>query len=697
MTDLNLIPSPQYTEFEDKTFQSCGFTLTFGKDAPVNLSVTEILPGGSTPCGFVHTYKQDRFDLTQEEAYLLILDKNRVTVYASSDAGWLYGAVTLLHIYNQYSGEIPIGTVYDYPVCRHRAVQLTFAQEHVCCRPDYLTHMLYNLAKLKINACYLYFESFIKLPCLADYAGEGAMTPEEARALVGLGKRLNIAVIPALNLMGHNGDLLQTQRYKHLMEPSSADSDMRVSASAALCATNPEVRDLITHIIEETCDIFDSEIIHVGGDEVENLGKCPLCRGKDPLALYVDYFGYVSDLLKALGRHMGIWGDILVHYGLREPNKNADAVIERLRDNTVIFDWCYDGSSPDTLRYFKEKSFTVVASSATNSCYASTVWYDQRVSQYLFFRDAIKYNAYGGMVADWINMLCNHTEQYELLFATGAQYLWRGTRTEDKTDSIDRRFSLQKYGIASDALTKWWTMTGDPQCDVLRPFAGEKNGSYLRHCVYYSDNPLFFWIMNDKLLFNCFAEYSAAVDRLENYYSEVLEPELKKSGDLYAAIVFRAPLIIHKQLQANYRIISELYTVYDVAALLQFSDRDGFCSAIDECIVLLDSFIPLLRPAAEYADTMHKVFGIEKASACRIRRMQENTKFLADYILHFKYANIPLPALSLVNNMVMERAAATFWIDRAHDFINDTEFMRYAVTTPNSFSHVWSKNFKDID
>ncbi len=697
MSEPNLIPSPQYVEFQNRMFKSGGFALSFDRNTVTNQSVEKLLPAGNTLCSFIRSSGRDRFDLMNEESYLIVLDTDDIKIYASSGAGWLYGAVTLLHIYHQYDGLLPAGRIYDYPVCRHRAVQLTFAQEHVSCRPRFLADMLTALAKLKINACYLYLESYIKLPCLADFTGEGAMTPEEARALVETGKQLNIEVIPALNLMGHNGDLLQTQRYRHLMEPASADSDMRIEGSAALCATNPEVRELAARIISETCDIFDSEIIHVGGDEVENLGKCPLCHGKDPLTLYVDYFGYISDLLKARGRRMGIWGDILVHYGLRDFKTEADRVIERLKENTVIFDWCYDGTSQDTLRFFTEKGFTVVASSATNSCYAGTVWYDQRVSQFLFFADAVRHHVFGGLITDWINMLCNHAAQYELLFATGAQYLWSGTRKEDKTDRIDRRFSFQKYGIDSDVLTNWWAMTGDPGCDVLRPFTGEKNGSYLRHCVYYTDNPLFFWIANGKLLSRCFDEYSDAVDRLGSYYHDILEPELRKSTDPYAVTVFRAPLIIHRQLQANYRIISALYEVYDRAALLQFSDRKGFYDALDECAALLDSFIPLLQPAAEYAETMHRIFGTEKASGVRVRRMQENTKFLADYILHFKNTKNPLPSLPLVHTMVMERAEAVFWIDRAHDFIGDTEFVRYAVTAPRSFSHVWRKTFNGAE
>lgn len=684
--ELNMIPAPVQSDFKEEWIVCSGFSMSFDRETEYRISIREFLREGELPLRF-STQNSPCFE--NPEAYRIEITPESVCVTASHDPGWLYGAVTLLHLLKQFEGKLPLGTLYDCPRMGHRSMQLTFAQEHVQTRMDYLRYALREMAKLKLNACYLYLETFIEFDCLKGFAGKGAMKVEEAKELVALGRRLNIQVIPALNVMGHCGDLLDTQRFRSFMEVNGKDYDTRgFGNTAALCARNPKVREFIGRLLDEACEVFDSELIHVGGDEVEVLGKCPLCEGNDALKLYIDYFSFVRDRLRSHGRRMGIWGDILVHHCIREPHPDSASLLSALKENTVIFDWSYNGSTPDTLSYFAQNGFTVVAASSCNSCYASAVWMDQAKNIRALFADAQRLNLMGGLTCDWINMLCNHTEQYMVLFAASAEFLWSGC--DGQIASIARRFGLQKYGIQDDSLETWFALTGDARSRLLSRFEPRKNGSYLRHCVYYTDNPLFFWMHNCHDMDSWFSDYESAVEEVINYYSDRLLPALKKSDNPYALRVFEAPLRIHVFLRAEYRMAQSMYAAYDRAAGYQYENNDAFVQEMEACSLLAEGFIPEIDQALEYAQYCFQTFGSEYGSVLRLQKAKENCSLLAGYLRHMAKANDrPLPAFSLLNEMLFERPESVFWVNRTNDFIYDEFYPRYAVSGDKSFSHIF--------
>lgn len=684
--ELTLIPTPVRASLKEEWVACSGYSMAFDRETEFQISIGELLPAGSLPLRFVTSASAD---FANPEAYSLEISKEGIRVTAGHDPGWLYAAVTLLHLMNQFDGKLPLGSLYDYPRMGHRAMQLTFAQEHVQTRMDYLRYALHEMAKLKLNACYLYLETFIEFDCLKGFAGPGAMKVEEAKELVALGRRLNIQVIPALNVMGHCGDLLDTQRFRSLMEVNGRDYDLRsYGNTGALCARNPKVREFIGRLLDEACEVFPSELIHVGGDEVEVLGKCPLCEDGEPLKLYIDYFGFVRDRLRAHGRRMGIWGDILVHHCIREPHPDSARLLSALKENTVIFDWSYNGSTPETLEYFARNGFTVVAASSCNSCYASAVWMDQAKNIRALFADAQRLNLMGGLTCDWINMLANHTEQYMALFAATAECLWSGC--ERPMTSIARRFGLQKYGIQGDALEKWFALTGDARSRLLRCFEQRKNGSYLRHCVYYTDNPLFFWKHNCHQMDSWFDDYAQAVQEIAEHYGNKLIPELKKSANPYALRVFEGPLRIHIFLRAEYQMAQTLYAAYDRAAGFQYENPEAFTREMEACAQLAEAFIPEVGRARDYAQYCFDAFGVEYGSVLRLKKTEENCVRLANYLRHLiKASHRPLPAFSLLIEMLFERPESVFWVNRAHDFIYDEYDPRYAVSGDKSFSYIF--------
>lgn len=74
----------------------------------------------------------------------------------------------------------------------------------------------------------------------------------------------------------------------------------------------------------------------------------------------------------------------------------------------------------------------------------------------------------------------------------------------------------------------------------------------------------------------------------------------------------------------------------------------------------------------------------------RLKKTEENCVRLANYLRHLiKASHRPLPAFSLLIEMLFERPESVFWVNRAHDFIYDEYDPRYAVSGDKSFSYIF--------
>ena len=299
----------------------------------------------------------------QPEGYGLAVAADGVRIWARDDVGRLYGAMTLRQLLRQYDRSLPGLWIADAPKLAHRGVQIPLAQTHTEYRPEYMRHLVPQLARWKINALYLYLESFFDFPSLPHSAGPGAMTPADARDLQAWCRAHGMTLIPMLNLLGHAQEILYQQRYRHLAEYGPG-MDPRTAGGANYCPSSREARRLCALMLNDMLDIFESEIIHCGGDEVALLGACPRCAGgrvrPDPPTFYVRHFAYLRDLAARRGRRIGLWGDMLLHYGQRASARERARLWTPLRRGTVIYDWHYTGGSPETVRLFTREGFDTV-------------------------------------------------------------------------------------------------------------------------------------------------------------------------------------------------------------------------------------------------------------------------------------------------------------------------------------------------
>jgi hypothetical protein len=595
--------------------------------------------------------------------------------------------MTLRQLLRQYGRRLPRMRVSDEPAFAHRGIQLAFPQGHTSYRRAYMKQLVPNLALWKINELHLYLESFFDFPSLPHFAGPGAMTPDDARELDKLCNSYNIKVIPMLNTLGHCGEILATQRYQHLSEYDPAADDPRLCRPFSLCACSPEVHDLVGGMLNDLCDCFSSDIIHVGGDEVESIGTCPRCQqdGKRRKAfpLYLEYYDRVLGVLEKRGRKGALWGDMLLEYAKDRSPAQRKKLFKPFVDRALIYDWHYFGGSRDSLRFFTDAGFTTIACSSTHLCYSSAMWPFQHINQWELFRDAAAAHADGGMTTAWANWNGLHEEHFNYLHATGGAMLWSGPAEEGfannlALDSFEQAYCLHRYGLKSNALTDYLHAIGDvdgPILSILAPYHGVE----LRKCLYHTDNPLLFWKHYARILDpSAFKRYATEVARARRLWTSVRKQQPGPNDALLA--LQEGPLLMHEHLIARFAMTEAIYRDYDAAAKVQYDDPRQFREHLGRAASRLTAHLKDFAPVLAYLAAVRKQVGLDQSTINRVQETKKNIRELAAFLRHLGGSHRPLPAFQQLADTFLETFRTRWYGDREHEWAaEDPRFVRYTV------------------
>lgn len=637
------------------------------------------LPAGEAPAAL-------REWARKPEGYALVADANGVRIFAANPAGHLYGAITLKQLMRQYGLELPCLEIGDAPVLPHRGAALSFPQGHTEYRRAYMRHLVPKLALWKINALYLYLETYFDFPSLPHFAGPGAMTAADARELDALCKAYNIRLIPMLNTLGHCGEILGTQRYHGLIEHAS-DAHPGSATNYDLCACNPETHALVDTLLGDIMDCFSSDIIHVGGDEVVNMGTCDRCapvlaeRGKP--GLYLDHFGRIRDVAAARGRKIGIWGDMLLHHFSECSDSERRQAFAGLADGVIIYDWHYWGGSPETLRLFVDAGMQTIACSSTHLCYSNSLWMGQAGNQRDLFADAIAAGASGGMTTAWLNYHGLHEEQFNYLHATGGTALWSGPDGDALAPGLtptrlESAYCLHRYGLRSDTLTRFWHTLGDakgPVLQALKPL----HGVNARKCLFHTDNVLTFWMQYGAILRGENLElYRSGISEARQLWDQ-LAVEASDCRDPYLALQ-SGPLLMHEHLLRRFEITDQVYSLFDRAAQVQYDEPKRFASLLDQAASVLLSHLDDFSPVEWYLTESNRGLGLEKNSLRRVRHTKAGIRKLARFLCHLASSARPLPAFAWLHEVFLGRPKGHYYLDREHEWASGPgEFRRHGI------------------
>jgi hypothetical protein len=243
---------------------------------------------------------------------------------------------------------------------------------------SFVTFIEKELAPRKVNTLILRIDYGYQYTSHPELRDNNALTSQQVKQLVNAAKRNNIRIIPQVNLLGHQswagsiGKLLavypdfdETPHVKMPQDYKWPNADSLYCKS--YCPLHPGVHKVVFDIVDEICDVFESNAFHAGMDEVFYIGdsKCPRCKGKDKAVLFAGEVKTLRDHLAHKNRELWIWGDRLLDgkatgLGMWEASFNdTHTAIDMIPKDVMICDWHYERADK-TAVYFAMKGLNVI-------------------------------------------------------------------------------------------------------------------------------------------------------------------------------------------------------------------------------------------------------------------------------------------------------------------------------------------------
>ncbi|NMA43944.1 MAG: family 20 glycosylhydrolase [Oligosphaeraceae bacterium] len=238
-----------------------------------------------------------------------------------------------------------------YRIC---AVQLDLARQMETV--EFIKGFIDFIARNHYNTLLLYLEWRVRTKSVDLGKAEG-YSAEELKEIIGYAAQHGVSIIPGLATLGHADLLLKKEEFKPLSELRDG-SKGRITASPALdidlCPSSAAVRQLLTNYLTEVSEIFEaSSYLHIGADEVYNIGYCPECRKKTETfageqELFLQHIKFVHELVVKLGKRMMMWDDMFEIY--------PDILSEVPRD-VIMVNWLYRENVPCFYGHFSNQRF----------------------------------------------------------------------------------------------------------------------------------------------------------------------------------------------------------------------------------------------------------------------------------------------------------------------------------------------------
>ncbi len=289
--------------------------------------------GGNLVAAAEPTVKVDPSAMPHAQGYLLDVSSVGVAITGHDEAGVFYARQTLKQLQRQYEGVegFPALHIEDWPDFPNRGVMLDVSRDKV---PTMETlHMLADMfAELKYNQIQLYTEhTFAYKGHETVWKDASPLTGEEIREYDAYCRERFIELVPNQNSFGHMERWLKHPEYTPLAEKPGAGD---------LCPVNPACVDFLAGLYADMLPNFSSGQFNVGCDETWSLGKgcskeAAATMGMGPL--YLGFLLKIHDLVKANGKKMQFWGDIIMQY---------PELIPQIPPDVIAMEWGYEAAHP---------------------------------------------------------------------------------------------------------------------------------------------------------------------------------------------------------------------------------------------------------------------------------------------------------------------------------------------------------------
>lgn len=293
-----------------------------------------------------------------KEGYMLKVTDDQVKIASNSETGLFYGIQSLLQL---LPGEVLAGKktfnlsgvalegleIVDQPKYPWRSFMLDSGRQYQT--PEFIKRYLDYLAMLKMNVFHWHLTEgqgwrveIKKYPKLTEIGSKVASGPqqqgfysqEEIKDIVAYARQRHIQVVPEIDVPGHAEAALMA--YPEMTCFRKQPKSLTSYSTTLFCAGREKTYQFLQNVLDEVCELFPSDYIHLGGDEAlkKEWDQCPYCQKKieeegleDSQDLQKYFSASLAQYLKTKGKKAIFWGDIIYEDGTTLP------------DNVVVHWW----------------------------------------------------------------------------------------------------------------------------------------------------------------------------------------------------------------------------------------------------------------------------------------------------------------------------------------------------------------------
>ncbi|MCG2461644.1 beta-N-acetylhexosaminidase [Flavobacteriaceae bacterium F89] len=292
------------------------------------------------------------------EGYVMTIANGNVEIVARGEAGIFYGCQTLeqlLEDSRDFLKAIPACKITDSPSLSYRAVH--FDVKHHLDHMNIYYESIDRLARYKINAVIFEFEDKLRYELQPLVAAPESINISEMAALTKYARQRHIEITPLVQGLGHATYILKHDQYAPLRElPNNR---------WAFCPMDEGTYDVLFDLYRDAIKATPgSRYLHIGGDEIGNIGLCYRCRPtaekEGLLSLNLHWLTKVCEFAKENGRIPIFWDDMPLkaagvyestETGQMDETKAAEAwktggpmlekVIQKFPEECVYMRWNY--------------------------------------------------------------------------------------------------------------------------------------------------------------------------------------------------------------------------------------------------------------------------------------------------------------------------------------------------------------------
>ena len=586
---------------------------------------------GDCRVDFVRAARGGQDDASFDEGYVLDVAPDKVTVTASTDAGFFYGAVTLKKLFD--GEKLPLCRIGDRPSFADRGLMLEnrYGSDFMTLDDykkaiDYLSEMKFNQITVGVYGCWciqydMRLSEFLYLPIkshpeLCTPRDVRYWSPAEQRYieledqlpvmfredyfgdLIKYAATKNIKIKPLFNSLGHNTLI------PRLHPELSAKDENGVPTKHGFCVSNDAVYDFMFSIYDEIIDRYLApngiDSIEIGLDEVygwlgEDLDdiygkfdpycRCEKCRNMNRKELMLKYIIRVCKYLKSRGmKSVYIYHDMLfeqfdtVNEELVELFKKEDIY------DVVVLDWWYYTKEEDIFQKREINSLFRSIAKPFTGYYHWVIPMEYNNNVYALAKKARQHGFEG------IEAYSSFEYCFDRPFAYESQLAWNSDTIEDQ-EQFREKYAASRFPDAPEEAKRILDIMEELTTNDTK--TNRMNGLEYYWYTYVAENEPYPRKFHESIYKKILADYDSYME----YFADVAckASEAKRFFDCRdgeAARVWYAIADHYETYATMYQSVATLFKYYGQE---EFADIENILKMLGDRIDELESFMAVVE------------------------------------------------------------------------------------------------------